>query len=113
MPDMNPYQAPNSDPGADRFARKVAGRFLEIRERGPSYPIFLREHLPWMMLRCVPTLLVFFIISRYGEESAFPAMGGLVGYTIYLEFLYPRVVARVWVVYEKIIDWEKVRKLAE
>jgi hypothetical protein len=113
MQDMNPYQAPNSDPGSDRLTRKVAGRFLEIHERGPSYSSFLREHLSWMLLRCVPTVFVYFIIFRYGNEVALPAMAGLVAYTIYLELLYPRVVARVWAVYEKIIDWEKVRELAE
>jgi hypothetical protein len=113
MPDMNPYQPPKSDPSSDRRDRLVARRFLEIHERGPSYPTFLREHLAWMMLRCVPPFVVFFIIFRCGKEAALPAMGGLVAYTVYLELLYPRVVARLWVIYEKLIDWEKVRKLAE
>jgi hypothetical protein len=113
MPEMNPHEAREFEPGLNKQHRQVARRFLEIHERGPIYLAFLREHIPWMMLRCLPTLFVFFIVSRYGEVAALPAMGGLVGYTFSLEFIYPRVVGRIWVVYEKMIDWEKVRKLAE
>lgn len=113
MPEPNPYQPPSAGPGPERLVRKVAARFLQIHERGPSYLGFLRGHITWMLLRCLPTVLVFFLISRYGEEAALPAVGGLVGYTIYLELLYPRVIARLWPAYEKLIDWEKARKLAE
>jgi hypothetical protein len=33
--------------------------------------------------------------------------------SVYLEFIYPRIVGRARAVDEEIIDWDEVRKLAE
>ncbi len=113
MPEFNPYQAPDFEPGLTKQHQLVARQLLKIHEQGPSYLMFLRMHLPWLILRSAPMVLTYFIIYSYGWQTAVPAMGGLIAFNVYIEFVYPRVLARTWAVYEKIIDWDKVQKLAE
>jgi hypothetical protein len=112
MSEMNPYQAPEFDAGLDKQERQAARQFLKLHDQGPSYAVFLRMHLPWLIARCLPVFLVAYLIVR-DKEAALPVMGGLLAGTVSVELMYPRIVARLWPVYEKIIDWEKVRKMVE
>jgi hypothetical protein len=115
---VNPYAAPRAaiskSPANPKLERLIARRILEAREQGGySLGLFLR----WQKLRYLLMIVYFSVaigLSAYRElwGLLWLVLGLLIGIML-RDLGWFRASARSWPFNERVIDWEKVRQIAD
>jgi hypothetical protein len=115
---VNPYAAPRAaiskTPAKPKLERLIAQRILEAREQGGySVGLFLR----WQKMRYL--LMIVYFSTAIGL-SAYMELWGLLWLVLGLligivlrDLGWFRASARSWPFNERVIDWEKVRQIAD
>jgi hypothetical protein len=107
----NPYQPPRSESPGD-FEQKFARRLLSLRHK----QLTLRR-LYRMQLKVIAILLVTFgaAVSYFAWLNLLPgvyAMLGMFAGVLLRDFGIARAQKRVWPIQTKLMDWEKVERMA-
>jgi hypothetical protein len=98
----------------DEFEKKYAGHMLHHKEHGYSILYILRvSALRYLLLfALVALVLVLNSINRNGGGMTLFLLGLLVG-SVLRDFGSFRQGRKIWPLYDKVIDWEKVREIAD
>lgn len=103
-------QEGNSFTRTDRvFARYI----LYAHDHGMTTGLLLRWSLPWYLLGLIPVIPALAIMANYGQRESMVPLLGIVGWFAFVQLRMVRAQSQSWRLYEKVIDWEKVRQIAK
>jgi|GEM_PF-915816 len=124
MSETNPYEAPQSDllpPSSEVVKAKgalsdkaLAARMLQLHERG-GYPLglYLRWNAARYLLKAVIYAGLFALCESANLRPLFLVLLGVFIGSVVRDFEWLRATQKTWPFNAKVINWEKVRALAD
>jgi len=91
----------------------LARRMLETHEHGFSFAIFLRRNAPRYAILIACGVLGLLYLTWLDMPTLFYTVLGLLAGCLLRDIGWFRMIRRTWPFTLKVIDWDKVRRLAE
>ncbi len=111
MDATNPYEPPRSEPSVGP-EQKFASRLLSVRDRpvtlGTLYRMGIRTHII-ISVYFGPAIAYF---AWADLQPGFYLMLGVLCGVLVTNFAMARAQTKLWPMQEKVLDWEKVRRMA-
>jgi hypothetical protein len=109
---MNPYEAPKFTEQTSKLQRLVASRLLHFRGRGFSYGYFFKlQAKAYVLLVLWSGLGIIYFAWLKMPQLALGLVGVLIGVAL-RDFGIARAQKKVWPVQQKLLDWDKVERMA-
>jgi hypothetical protein len=109
---MNPYEAPATSEASRKLEQRFADLLLRVRDNGYSLGFYFRSQLKGyagLAIFFIPCIL--FWISLNQRSGANLLIGVLMG-VLLRDFSLARQQTRFWPIQEKLINWDKVQRVA-
>jgi hypothetical protein len=112
MDTTNPYQPPSSEP-PDSREQKFAKRLLSLRNKPLTLTTLFRVQTKAQMVSYAYFGLAIAYFVWADLQPGTYLMVGILGGILLASFSMARVQKRLWPMQKKVLDWEKVERMAE